>query len=233
MSEENQYYFEIQKHDSEIILIDNKILIIKKELLSQKGIPDMKQKVNIIDDKLNQQNKLQIQINQSIDECSEIINGLNTTLYSGKIRNNKEVEAIELELQSKTNILEDLNPKSLKVIENINKLTELKESLEIKIMTSEDNWNNLEIKLKEQIKSFDAKKNSLIEIKNSLSKDLNKNVLNLYENFLSKSGNIGIAKLENNISSCCKMELPNAFIEKIKSTTTPIVCNCGKSLIAE
>ena len=34
MSEENQYYFEIQKHDSEIILIDNKILIIKKELFT-------------------------------------------------------------------------------------------------------------------------------------------------------------------------------------------------------
>tara|TARA_B110000438_G_scaffold301884_1_gene357965 strand:+ start:52 stop:753 length:702 start_codon:yes stop_codon:yes gene_type:complete len=233
MSEENQNYFEIQKHDSEIILIDNKILIIKKELLSQKGIPNMKEKVNVIDDKLNQQIKLQIQINQSLDECTGIINGLNTTLYSGKIRNNKEVEAIQLELKTKTNILDDLNPKSLKVLENINKLTDLKESIEIKIMTTEENWNNLEIKLNEQIKSFDLQKTTLIEIKKSLSKSLNKNVLNLYENFLSKSGSIGIAKLENNISSCCKMELPNAFIEKIKSTTTPIVCNCGKSLIAE
>ena len=114
-----------------------------------------------------------------------------------------------------------------------NKLKDLKESMEIKIMTSEEDWNNLEIKLNEQIKSFNDKKISLLEIKNSLSKSLDKNVLNLYENFLSKSRSLGIAKLENNISSCCKMELPNAFIEKIKSTTAPIVCNCGKSLISE
>lgn len=233
MSEENQYYFEIQKHDLELLSIDNKISIINKELFSQQGIPDMKQKVILIDEKLKQQNKIQIQINQSIDECSETINGLNTTLYSGKIRNNKEVEAIQLELQSKTNVLENLNPKKAKVLENINKLKDLKESMEIKIMTSEEDWNNLEIKLNEQIKSFNDKKISLLEIKNSLSKSLDKNVLNLYENFLSKSRSLGIAKLENNISSCCKMELPNAFIEKIKSTTAPIVCNCGKSLISE
>ena len=233
MSEENQYYFEIQKHDSEIILLDNKMLIIKKELLSQKGIPDMKQKLNLIIDKFNQQKKIQIQINLSINECSEIINGLNTTLYSGKIRNNKELEAIQLELQTKTKILDDLNTKILKVSENINKLSDLKENMEIKIMTTEENWNDLEIKLNEQIKSFDLKKSALFEMKNSLSKSLNKNILNLYENFLFRSGSIGIEKLENNISSCCKMELPNAFIEKIKSTTTPIVCNCGKSLIAE
>jgi predicted nucleic acid-binding Zn-ribbon protein len=233
MSEENQYYFEIQKHDLELLSIDNKISIIKKELFSQQGIPDMKQKVILIEEKLKQQQKIQIQINQSIEECNETINGLNTTLYSGKIRNNKEVEAIQLELQTKTNILENLNPKSSKVLENINKLKDLKESMEIKIMTTEEDWNNLEIKLNEQINSFNKKKIYLLEIKNSLSKSLDNNVLNLYENFLSKSGSIGIAKLENNISSCCKMELPNAFIEKIKSTTTPIVCNCGKSLISE
>jgi len=62
---------------------------------------------------------------------------------------------------------------------------------------------------------------------------LDPKILKLYETFITKNRTNGISKLENRISTCCKIELPNAFIEKIKKSEIPIICNCGKSLISE
>ena len=44
---------------------------------------------------------------------------------------------------------------------------------------------------------------------------------------------ISIVKIDNDLSPCCKIKLPNAFVEKVKISLDPIICNCGKSLIME
>ena len=58
---------------------------------------------------------------------------MNTTLYSGKIRNNKESEAIEIEIQNKTSDIESYKAKNQKLLENLSKLNEIKDSFQLKI----------------------------------------------------------------------------------------------------
>ena len=55
------------------------------------------------------------QTNQIIDQINNEINELNSTLYSGKIRNTKEVEALEIEIKNKTTSLESYESKKNQV----------------------------------------------------------------------------------------------------------------------
>ena len=233
MAEENHNLFQLQEYDLGIFNNEDKVNQILKKIDEKLGIDDLKSKLELIEGKFEDLTKLQLRVNQIIDQTSNEINELNTTLYSGKIRNTKEVEAIEIEIKNKNEHLTSYESKISKVNENITKLSEIKENYELKIFSLEEKWIDLEKKFNYEIETLNNDRLNLEEKREGLSRKLDKNTLNLYDSFMKKSRNVGISKLDNKISTCCKIELPNAFVEKIKNSELPIVCNCGKSLISE
>jgi len=233
MAEENHNLFELQKYDLSIFKIEDRVNQILEKLNDKLGIDDLKSKLVLIEEKFLDLTKLQINVTQLIDQTSNEINELNTTLYSGKIRNTKEVEALEIEIKSKTELLSSYEAKLNKIIENVSKLRDIKENYELKIFSLEEKWIEYEKKFNSEVEKLNNDKLSIGNKRKILSEKLDKNILNLYDSFIFKSRNVGISRLENRRSTCCKIELPNAFIEKIKNSDLPIVCNCGKSLISE
>jgi len=233
MADENHNLFELQKYDLSIFNIEDKENQIIKKLDEKLGIEDLKSKLRLIEEKFQDLTKLQIKVNQVIDQTSNEINQLNTTLYSGKIRNTKEVEAIEIEIKNKTELLASYEPKLIKVNENVTKLNGIKENYELKIFSLEEKWVDYEKKINSEIETLNSDRLNIQNKRKILSEKFDKNILNLYDSFIQKSRSVGISRLENRRSTCCKIELPNAFIEKIKNSELPIVCNCGKSLISE
>jgi len=233
MADENHNLFELQKYDLSIFNIEDKENQIIKKLDEKLGIEDLKSKLRLIEEKFQDLTKLQIKVNQVIDQTSNEINQLNTTLYSGKIRNTKEVEAIEIEIKNKTELLASYESKLIKVNENVTKLNGIKENYELKIFSLEEKWVDYEKKINSEIETLNSDRLNIQNKRKILSEKFDKNILNLYDSFIQKSRSVGISRLENRRSTCCKIELPNAFIEKIKNSELPIVCNCGKSLISE
>ena len=233
MADENHNLFELQKYDLSIFNIEDKENQIIKKLDEKLGIEDLKSKLRLIEEKFQDLTKLQIKVNQVIDQTSNEINQLNTTLYSGKIRNTKEVEAIEIEIKNKTELLASYESKLIKVNENVTKLNAIKENYELKIFSLEEKWVDYEKKINSEIETLNSDRLNIQNKRKILSEKFDKNILNLYDSFIQKSRSVGISRLENRRSTCCKIELPNAFIEKIKNSELPIVCNCGKSLISE
>lgn len=233
MPEDNYRLFELQDLDIKKKSLINGIGNIDKKLADSLGIKELNLNLELVIKKLNEQKKAQIKINQSRELNENEINNLNTRLYSGQIRNNKEAEAIKFELESKNKIIEQISTTSDKVNENIEKIDQIKENLELKILSSEEKWIDIKNKLLFDQKKYkqDLEKIKIERVK--LSKKINKQILDLYERFFALNGNFGIVKIDNDLSPCCKIKLPNAFVEKVKISLDPIICNCGKSLIME
>ena len=233
MPEDNYRLFELQDLDIKKKSLINSIGNIDKKLADSLGIKELNLNLELVIKKLNEQKKAQIKINQSRELNENEINNLNTRLYSGQIRNNKEAEAIKFELESKNEIIQQISSTSDKVNENIEKIDQIKENLELKILSSEEKWIDIKNKLLFDQKKYkqDLEKIKIERVK--LSKKINKQILDLYERFFALNGNFGIVKIDNDLSPCCKIKLPNAFVEKVKISLDPIICNCGKSLIME
>tara|TARA_B100001179_G_scaffold196212_1_gene154759 strand:- start:199 stop:900 length:702 start_codon:yes stop_codon:yes gene_type:complete len=233
MPEDNYRLFELQDLDIKKKSLINGIGNIDKKLADSLGIKKLNLNLELIIKKLNEQKKAQIKINQSRELNENEINNLNTRLYSGQIRNNKEAEAIKFELESKNEIIQQISSTSDKVNENIEKIDQIKENLELKILSSEEKWIDIKNKLLFDQKKYkqDLEKIKIERVK--LSKRIKKQILDLYERFFALNGNFGIVKIDNDLSPCCKIKLPNAFVEKVKISLDPIICNCGKSLIME
>ena len=80
MSEENLNYFEIQKYDTEILSFQKEISAIEEKLKEQMGLEELKQKLSMIQNKIEEQEKIQRKILTSIKENEESINNINTCL---------------------------------------------------------------------------------------------------------------------------------------------------------
>ena len=80
MSEENLNYFEIQKYDTEILSFQKEISAIEEKLKEQMGLEELKQKLSMIQNKIEEQEKIQRKILTSIKENEESINNINTTI---------------------------------------------------------------------------------------------------------------------------------------------------------
>ena len=233
MPEDNYRLFELQDLDIKKKSLINGIGNIDKKLADSLGIKKLNLNLELVIKKLNEQKKAQIKINQSRELNENEINNLNTRLYSGQIRNNKEAEAIKFELESKNKIIEQISTTSDKVNENIEKIDQIKENLELKILSSEEKWLDIKNKLLLDQKKHKQHLEKINIERVKLSKKINKQILDLYERFFALNGNFGIVKIDNDLSPCCKIKLPNAFVEKVKISLDPIICNCGKSLIME
>ena len=103
----------------------------------------------------------------------------------------------------------------------------------MKILSSEEKWLDIKNKLLLDQKKHKQHLEKINIERVKLSKKINKQILDLYERFFALNGNFGIVKIDNDLSPCCKIKLPNAFVEKVKISLDPIICNCGKSLIME
>ena len=233
MPEDNYRLFELQDLDIKKKSLINSIGNIDKKLADSLGIKELNLNLELVIKKLNEQKKAQIKINQSRELNENEINNLNTRLYSGQIRNNKEAEAIKFELESKNEIIQQISSTSDKVNENIEKIDQIKENLELKILSSEEKWIDIKNKLLLDQKKHKQHLEKINIERVKLSKKINKQILDLYERFFALNGNFGIVKIDNDLSPCCKIKLPNAFVEKVKISLDPIICNCGKSLIME
>lgn len=233
MPEDNYRLFELQDLDIKKKSLINGIGNIDKKLADSLGIKELNLNLELVIKKLNEQKKAQIKINQSRELNENEINNLNTRLYSGQIRNNKEAEAIKFELESKNEIIQQISSTSDKVNENIEKIDQIKENLELKILSSEEKWLDIKNKLLLDQKKYKQHLEKINIERVKLSKKINKQILDLYERFFALNGNFGIVKIDNDLSPCCKIKLPNAFVEKVKISLDPIICNCGKSLIME
>ena len=233
MPEDNYRLFELQDLDIKKKSLINGIGNIDKKLADSLGIKKLNLNLELVIKKLNEQKKAQIKINQSRELNENEINNLNTRLYSGQIRNNKEAEAIKFELESKNEIIQQISSTSDKVNENIEKIDQIKENLELKILSSEEKWLDIKNKLLLDQKKHKQHLEKINIERVKLSKKINKQILDLYERFFALNGNFGIVKIDNDLSPCCKIKLPNAFVEKVKISLDPIICNCGKSLIME
>ena len=233
MPKDNYMLFELQDLDIKKKSLINGITNIDKKLEDSLGIKELNLNLELVIEKLNEQNKAQIKINQSRELNEHEINNLNTRLYSGQIRNNKEAEAIKFEIEKKNETVQQISTKIDKFNENIKKIDQIKDNLELKILSSEEKWIDIKSKLLLDQKTYKQHLEKIQTERVKISKKINAQLLDLYERFFSLNGNFGIVKIDNNLSPCCKIKLPNAFVEKVKISLDPIICNCGKSLIME
>ncbi len=224
--------FHLQEIDLQLLQAQKRLNEIATALLDNKIILEAKTQVEAAQKALTPQQTKARNLELEIQSASEKIRLTDQQLYSGKVRNPKELQEMQQEIQSlknRTRELEDVLLETMLNVENAETvLSEKQADLQQLTNQSENEQRHLideQKKLHSDIKSLQQKREGALP-------PITPDSLKIYNTMRPRKNNQPIALLVNGSCSVCRVEQDMAVISEVRKALKFIPCaSCGRLLV--
>jgi len=228
--------WKLQKHDENLKSLAEEL----KEYVEGKAIEDLSIKQKEVEYDLSHKktlyevNKAKIhRYNKKIDNLSFNIYETDKKLYSGEIKDIKQLQNLNKESAAMKDEIKKIETCTIELMEE-------EEVLEGEIKVVKDLYKKLDITLKEttarskeKIEEINAKIEKENELIESFKKDIDPKLKEKYD-YLSKKKNKVVAQVIDDKCDGCHMYIPSSILSKIKNSENIVNCdNCGRILFLE
>ena len=228
-SENLHVLLEVQEKDSQILAANHEIkeLPERKEIeATQRKMLELDQALKSKESEVHENNRIQKRLEDEVATVEERIENQKRKLYGGEVIAIKELQALEMDIDS-------LKERQIAIEDQIIEVMELNEPIQNEIQNlstqqeeNKENEANLFKVLQEAIKKIELRINQIkVEIVH-LTNDLPNELISEYESLRSRPGHVGIAKLVNRTCNGCNLELPAVEVDRIKKLSEDSIINC-------
>jgi predicted nucleic acid-binding Zn-ribbon protein len=221
--------FQLQEIDLEIESDEQTLKQIDRQLKDNQTVVRVKTKLDQENQRLDE---LRHQQHSAEWEVSDLVGKLTPAeeeLYSGRIKNPKELSSLQHEvdgLKAKRNQLED---KALEIMDKV-ELTEANVATisdELKIVEAE--WHRRQQQLSADMEQLKTRLSDLNQQRQSLLAEIDPQTVELYHELKKQKGQ-AVAKLEQGICSSCRISLPITDLQRTRSGELVQCSSCGRIL---
>ena len=224
--------FHLQEIDLQLIQAQKRLNEIATTLADNKIILEAQSQVEATQKTLTPLHTRARNLELEIQSASEKIRLTDQQLYSGKVRNPKELQEMQQEIQSlknRTSELEDVLLETMLSVENAETtLGEKQADLQQLSSQSESDHGHLideQKKLHSDIKSLQQKREGALP-------PITPDNLKIYNTLRPRKNNQPIALLVNGSCSVCRVEQDMAVISEVRKAQKLIPCaSCGRFLV--
>ena len=228
-SENLHVLLEVQEKDSQILAANHEIkeLPERKEIeATQRKMLELDQALKAKESEVHENNRIQKRLEDEVATVEERIENQKRKLYGGEVIAIKELQALEMDIDS-------LKERQIVIEDQIIEVMELNEPIQNEIQNlstqkeeNKENEANLFKVLQEAIKKIELRINQIkVEIVH-LTNDLPNELISEYESLRSRPGHVGIARLVNRTCNGCNLELPAVEVDRIKKLSEDSIINC-------
>ena len=154
-----------------------------------------------------------------------------TKLYSGAIKNLRELEAIGKEAEALKEQSQAVDERLMEDMESIEALQSRLLSLEGELGDSEKQRQVDQVELGEEMSQLASRVKELESQRKSMASTIQPADLNRYEHLRSAKGGQAIAKVERGLCRGCLMALPTHQLQRVRSGRETVLCSsCGRIL---
>ena len=228
-SENLHALLQVQEKDSQILAANHEIkeLPERKEIeATQRKMLELDQALKAKESEVHENNRIQKRLEDEVATVEERIENQKRKLYGGEVTAIKELQALEMDIDS-------LKERQIAIEDQIIEVMELNEPIQNEIQNlstqkeeNRENEANLFKVLQEAIKKIELRINQIkVEIVH-LTNDLPNELISEYESLRSRPGHVGIARLVNRTCNGCNLELPAVEVDRIKKLSEDSIINC-------
>ena len=228
-SENLNVLLQVQEKDSQILAANHEIkeLPERKEIeATQRKMQELDQALKAKESEVHENNRTQKRLEDEVATVEERIENQKRKLYGGEVIAIKELQALEMDIDS-------LKERQIAIEDQIIEVMELNEPIQNEIQNlstqqeeNKENEANLFKVLQEAIKKIELRINQIkVEIVH-LTNDLPNELISEYESLRSRPGHVGIARLVNRTCNGCNLELPAVEVDRIKKLSEDSIINC-------
>jgi hypothetical protein len=165
-------------------------------------------------------------------EIEDLVNKLTTAeekLYSGRIKDPKELTNLQHEvngLRARRNHLED---KALEMMDQVELSTASVAALSNELKTLEAEWHSQQQQLSTNMEQFKTTLSDLKHKRQLLSAKVDSQAVELYQELKKQKGQ-AVAKVEQGICCGCRISLPTTELQRARSDSLVQCSSCGRIL---
>jgi predicted nucleic acid-binding Zn-ribbon protein len=224
--------FHLQEIDLQLIQAQKRLNEIAATLADNKLVLEAQSQVEIAQKTLTPLQTRARNLELEIQSATEKIRLTDQQLYSGKVRNPKELQEMQQEIQSlknRTSELEDVLLETMLSVENAETILSEKQA-ELQQLTSQSDSDHHHLieeqkKLHGDIKSLRLKREGVLP-------PITPESLKSYDTLRPRKNNQPIALLVNGSCSVCRVEQDMAVISEVRKGQKLIPCaSCGRLMV--
>ena len=226
--------FEIQKIDQDLRSLDSRISLLNKELADNSKLGNARQRFTEANDKLSSLEKESAHLDEKINDFKNKKQQLNSSLYSGKIQNSRELQGLQTEIESITRTISSLEEIQIQKWDEIEK-----NKVEVSnLQSSLNSLNDIDTSRKDEIKKIldqiDKDINRLQIQRKGVRDQVSSSFLEIYDKLIVSKKGIAITKIADSYCSSCGTSLTPSECQIARTHSQIIYCsNCGRILYAD
>jgi len=228
MSVAKQLY-ELQEVDLELEANEQALKQAVSQLGESQAVLGARSQLTSERQRLEELTKQQHSLEWEIDDIGDKLLALEKELYSGRIRNPKELTNLQHEttgLKVKRSELEDT---ALEIMEQAEGSAARVNTLKSELEQLEAEWQSQQRKLTADMEQLNAKLSDLRHRRELLSAEVDPQVVESYDE-LRKLRGTAVAKVEQGVCQGCRISLSNAELQRARSGSLMHCSSCGRIL---
>ncbi len=228
MSVAKQLY-QLQEVDLELESNEQALSQITSQLGESEVVVEARNKLTSERQRLEELKRQQHSIEWEIDDLTSKLATIEEELYSGRIRNPKELANLQHEidgLKAKRGQLED---KALEVMEQVELTTKSVATINSELKTLEAEWQSQQQQLSANLEQLKTTLSNLKHKQQLLTAEIDSQAIEVYHD-LKKQKGTAVAKVQQGICRGCRILLPITELQQTRSGSLVRCSSCGRIL---
>ncbi len=228
MSVAKQLY-QLQEVDLELESNEQSLNKVASQLGESEAVVRTRSKLASEHQRLEELSRRQLSIEWEIDDLTSKLAPTEEELYSGRIRNPKELTNLQHEidgLKAKRSQLED---KALEIMDQVELTTKSVATLNGELKALETEWQSQQQQLSANLEQLKTILSNLNHKRQLLTAEIDPQAVEVYHE-LKKQKGTAVAKVEQGICRGCRISLPITELQRSRSGSLVRCSSCGRIL---
>ncbi len=221
--------FQLQDVDLEIESDEQTINLIISQLGESETIAQAHDKLDLERQRLDEIIKQQHSIEWEIEDITNKLKKVEDDLYSGRIRNPKELTDLQHESETLKANLVRLEEQALEVMEKAEEAAKSVSALDSELNRMKAEWQRQQRKLSADREKLDKALTNLKEKRQRLAKDIDPQTLEIYRE-LRKQRGTAVARVQQGTCLGCRITLPVSDLQRVRGGSIVRCGSCGRIL---
>ena len=228
MSVAKQLY-QLQEVELEIESDERALAKIASQLGESQAVAKARTELNSAQQHLEELRRQQHSAEWEIENLESKLSTVDEKLYSGRIRNPKELADLQHEVNGLKARRGQLEDKALEIMDRVELSTASVATLSNKLTTLEAEWHSQQQQLSTDMEQL---KTAVAELKHKrqlLSAKIDPQIIEFY-NALKKQKGQAVAKVEQGVCRGCRISLPTTELQQARGDSLVQCSSCGRIL---
>jgi len=221
--------YQLQEVDLELESNEQSLSRITAQLGESQAVVETRSKLVLEQQRLEELSRQQHSVEWEIDDLTNKLTTTEEELYSGRIRNPKELANLQHEIDGLKARRDQLEDRALEIMDQVELATRGVATLNSDLKALETEWQSQQQQLSAQLEQLKTVLSDLEHKRQLLAAEIDPQAVEVYQELKERKGT-GVAKVEQGICRGCRISLPITELQQTRSGNLVRCSSCGRIL---